>query len=131
MRIAWLPLIALLIGCQAHIFATGAQGEVKFSFDRLIKPRAIVVFEIENWQRGRLVCTLEPAAQDSSRETPPVDAWLYGKSIDGGYEPVACEPLVSGRRYGVMVYLPSRNEIATDFQILEDGSVVNLDVRSQ
>jgi hypothetical protein len=54
MRIAWLLLIALLIGCQAHIFATGAQGEVKFSFDRLIKPRAIVVFEIENRQRGRL-----------------------------------------------------------------------------
>lgn len=127
MRFMYILLIATLAGCAVHIAAGGGRDEIRFSFDRSVDLRSLDVFEIEGGQRGRLACRLQPLAHARAE----LDAWTYGRDVDGTHKVVQCEPLVPGRLYGAMAYLPGHNEIMTCFQIQQDGSVIDLGLRPQ
>lgn len=85
----------------------------------------IEVYEVRDGLLGRRVC--EARLPDELWKDPPkTSAWTYGNRINGNGQARECELLVVRQAYRIAAHLADRRVLGMDFQLCQEGSVVDL-----
>jgi hypothetical protein len=85
----------------------------------------IAVYEIQNDQIGSTVC--ESRLPDPQWKSPPkIGSWIYGEDLGGTHQRHECNVLAPGHVYRIAVHLSDRRVLGTDFEVRDDGSVINV-----